>query len=334
MLTYGFYNSKDHDRLYDAIQISSIFDGIIRDGVFMSIGSHLQVTANNRMTITVGTGRTWFDHSWTLNDSPLLLMIPPSEIIMKRIDAIVLEVNGNTRINDIKVVKGTPSTTNPQRPVMVNTENVHQYPLAFINVGENVTEIRQANITNMVGTSSTPFVTGILETINIDSLVAQWGAQWTDWSAGVVKEYTEWTKELHDILDGEVASNLAVRILGLEKESTGQNTEIVQINQDIQNIQNTALTQNQAIVNHETRLGDVETTQTYQGLLITNHGNTLSTHSTQINNLETSVSGLTTALNALDNSVVKSTNIRNIVFVSSLPADAASHPDTLYLIPE
>ena len=38
-VTYGFYNSLNGDRKYDSAQISSIFDGLIVDGIFASIGT-------------------------------------------------------------------------------------------------------------------------------------------------------------------------------------------------------------------------------------------------------------------------------------------------------
>lgn len=37
--TYGFFNSLNGDRKYTAEQLSSIFDGLITDGVFDSIGA-------------------------------------------------------------------------------------------------------------------------------------------------------------------------------------------------------------------------------------------------------------------------------------------------------
>lgn len=179
MLTYGFYNSIDHDRRYDAIQMSSIFDGIIKDGVFMSLGNRFQVKQDSNMTVLVDTGRAWFDHTWTLNDALLPIQIPISEVVLNRIDAVVIEVNATTdvRANSIKVVKGTPAS-NPQRPSLIKTEYVHQYPLAYIRVNQRVTSIRQADITNAVGTSECPFVTGVLQGMNIDMLVAQWEDQW------------------------------------------------------------------------------------------------------------------------------------------------------------
>lgn len=45
-VTYGFYNSIKGDRKYNALEMSSIFDGIIVDGVYMSIGDALNVKSS------------------------------------------------------------------------------------------------------------------------------------------------------------------------------------------------------------------------------------------------------------------------------------------------
>lgn len=181
MVTYGFYDSANHDRKYSAIQFGSIFDGIIRDGIFMSIGTCFRVVPGTGMMVLVGIGRAWFDHTWTLNDAPLPVTIPQSELLLNRIDAVVIDVDQDQskRKNDIIVVKGTPSS-NPQRPTLIKTATRKQYPLAYISVKANVTEIRAADITSMVGTSSSPYVTGILETVNIDALLDQWKDQWQE----------------------------------------------------------------------------------------------------------------------------------------------------------
>ena len=87
-VTYGFYNSKNHDRRYDAIQMSSIFDGIIRDGVLQHFGTAMMVKESEGMMVNVGIGRAWFNHTWTLNDALLPLTLPLSEVILNRIDAV------------------------------------------------------------------------------------------------------------------------------------------------------------------------------------------------------------------------------------------------------
>lgn len=176
-VTYGFYNSLNGDRKYDAVQMSSIFDGIILDGIFMHVGQKFIVEADGSMTLKVGTGRAWFNHTWTLNDSVLLLTVDDSEVLLNRIDAVVIDVNDETRTNEIKIVKGTPSTE-PVKPTLVKEDSHWQYPLCYISIASMATGINQANVENMVGTSDTPFVTGVLEGMNIDALIAQWKDEW------------------------------------------------------------------------------------------------------------------------------------------------------------
>lgn len=215
----GFFNSVDHDRLYDATDISRLFDGLIRDGIFASIGDCLVVKQSNQMNVTVGTGRAWFNHTWSYNDALYPVTIPPSEILMDRIDAIVLEINSveAVRANSIKLIKGTPSST-PTKPALTNTKEVHQYPLAYVTVGKEVTSIRQADIENCVGTSVCPFVTGILEVISIEQLIPQWKdilnrfveentANFNTWMNGEKQNYQAWlTAAKKEITDWEATS--------------------------------------------------------------------------------------------------------------------------------
>ena len=215
----GFFNSVDHDRLYDATDISRLFDGLIRDGIFASIGDCMVVKQSNQMNVTVGTGRAWFNHTWSYNDALYPVTIPPSEILMDRIDAIVLEINSveTVRANSIKLIKGTPSST-PTKPALTNTKEVHQYPLAYVTVGKEVTSIRQADIENCVGTSVCPFVTGILEVISIEQLIPQWKdilnrfveentANFNTWMNGEKQDYQAWlTAAKKEITDWQATS--------------------------------------------------------------------------------------------------------------------------------
>lgn len=215
----GFFNSVDHDRLYDATDISRLFDGLIRDGIFASIGDCLVVKQSNQMNVTVGTGRAWFNHTWSYNDALYPVTIPPSEILMDRIDAVVLEINSveSVRANSIKLIKGTPSST-PTKPALMNTKEVHQYPLAYVTVGKEVTSIRQADIENCVGTSACPFVTGILEVISIEQLIPQWKdilnrfveentANFNTWMNGEKQNYQAWlTAAKKEITDWQATS--------------------------------------------------------------------------------------------------------------------------------
>lgn len=249
----GFFNSLNGDRKYNAAQMSAIFDGLIIDGVFASIGTAFAVKAAGGLTVNVGVGKAWFDHTWTVNDSILPMTAPEAEVLLDRIDAVVLEVNGmeSVRENTIKFVKGNPSSA-PSRPTLTNEGNVHQYPLCYISRKYGTAVINQADITPMVGTESTPFVTGILQTVSLDELLGKWQDEldrftdarsqevddwiaqeesdfttWFDkmkadlqqeqtvldqWIASEQADFLSWYNQMKDQLSGDVAGNLQLEI--------------------------------------------------------------------------------------------------------------------------
>lgn len=210
-VSYGFYNSKNGDRKYDAIQMSSIFDGIIVDGMLQHYGGRMIVSADGQdMTVRVATGRAWFNHTWTLNDAILPLTVPQSEVIMNRIDAVVIDVDARleTRRNQIMIVKGNPAE-NPQRPTLVKSREHNQYPLAYITVRAMVNSIRQADIANAVGTSACPYCTAPLEKMDIDELIAQWQDQWQEFyereTAAILATKNHWNTELQTFYNNKTS---------------------------------------------------------------------------------------------------------------------------------
>lgn len=191
-LTYGFYNSVTGDRVYNAIQMSSIFDGIIENGVYATIGEYFFVSPDTGMNLLVGTGRAWFDHTWTYNDAPISVVIDTADPLLPRIDAVILEIDASegVRANSVKVIEGTPASS-PVPPTLTNGGTLHQYPLAYVLVGVGVTVINAGDITNKVGTSDCPFVTGPISVIDFDDLVAQFHGEWHEWFDFVVDELSE-----------------------------------------------------------------------------------------------------------------------------------------------
>lgn len=174
-ISYGFYNSVNHDRRYNANQMASIFDGVITDGVYHSIGDAFSVTPGTGMNVNVAPGRAWFDHTWTLNDSILVVELTAAHQVYDRIDAIVLRVDGDKRTNSIVAKAGTASST-PVKPTMTNDDDkkIHEHPLAYVRVNHGTTDIKPANIQFVVGTSECPFVAGVQNGVDIDALVANW----------------------------------------------------------------------------------------------------------------------------------------------------------------
>lgn len=209
-ITSGFFNSLNGDRKYNAEQMSSLFDGIINDGIFSNIGSAFMVTADNANTINIGIGRAWFDSTWVNNDAILPLTLDGPEVILDRIDAVVIEINKTEAIREgrIVVVKGTPSSS-ASRPELANADGVYQHPIAYIYRKAEATAITQADITNMVGTNECPYITAILQVQSVDNIVAQWESQFNIWFDG-----------LQTSLEGDVAANLASQVSNLQDRFT------------------------------------------------------------------------------------------------------------------
>ena len=196
-LSYGFYNSVEGDRVYDAIQFGRIFDGIIKDGIYATYEKAMVVIASqNPGEVIIQPGRAWFNHTWSYNDANLIMQAPAPEVLLERIDALVLDINEEmaTRANSFQWVKGTPSS-NPVRPTLTKSVTHNQYPLCYVHRYPETTSIQAKDITNMVGTSECPFVTGVLEAINIDDWLNQWDDEFHTWENTKKADFLTWETE-------------------------------------------------------------------------------------------------------------------------------------------
>lgn len=218
-VTYGFYNSINKDRAYNAVQISQMFDGIINDGIYDQFEDWLEVREGTGMTVIVKPGRAWLNHTWTYNDSDLVLSVEGSDFQAMRIDAVVLKIDqtDSARTNTIYVHKGDVSD-HPKRPTFENTDAIFYYPLAFIFVDAQATEIPQSKIENNIGANDippegdeygpyippVPFVTGIIDHVTAGDLLRQWVAEWEEWIFAQEHDMETWeAKQKSDVEEWE-----------------------------------------------------------------------------------------------------------------------------------
>lgn len=164
---FGFYDSLNSDRLYNANDISTMFEGLFGDGVFQLIDGGLNVTLSpGTMNVIVASGRAMFNNLWIRNTSSLILSLSQSDLIQPRIDLVILEFNSDitVRTNSIKILTGTPSAT-PIPPLLSNTSTLKQYALAEIYIPASASQ--PSSITNKIGTVNTPYVSNILPPKNL-----------------------------------------------------------------------------------------------------------------------------------------------------------------------
>ena len=249
-VTSGFFDSVNGDRKYNAEQMSAIFNGIINDGVFQSIGDAFAVKANGGYTVNVGTGRAWFKSTWVNNDSVLPITLDEPNSLLNRYDAIIIEVNRNSDVRSatIKVLKGTEASS-PKWPNVIRNNGVYQYPIAYIYRKAGSTSVTQSNIQYWPGNGAVPFVTAILETTNTDNMLAQWKAQWEEWynattyngennwnnwynstttegsadfeawMTSMKTEFDTWFDSIKTVIDDDVAASLASSVQVLEENT-------------------------------------------------------------------------------------------------------------------
>ena len=198
-LSYGFFDSSNGDRTYSATQFSSIFDGIINDGIYSTIGERFWVTPGSGLSVSVGTGRAWLKRKWVYNSSAYTVNLETADSSHPRIDAIVLEVNTNSnkRNASIKVIKGTAAAS-PSRPSIDSGDsNVGRMPLAYVRI--NAGASAPSNITNVVGTTETPFVTGILEVKDAGEWIDDMNRMKNNYENRVIDIYDEFRNYLNSL---------------------------------------------------------------------------------------------------------------------------------------
>lgn len=185
-LTYGFFNSVNGDRRYDAEDFGRLFDGILTDGVYPTIGDHFAPRFISKDAFEIGSGRAWFDRTWTNNSNSLIMAPEAADVAYSRIDSVILEVNHKTRENRIFYDKGAPSS-NPKPSNLVRNEDIKQYRLAKIEFPANGTFSPQI-LKNCVGTNECPIIQGVLHNFTDQ-----------DFTKSITNDSLKTNKELHEL---------------------------------------------------------------------------------------------------------------------------------------
>lgn len=180
-ITYGFWNALKqsngtYDRVYNSDQISEMFEGLLSDGVFESVGDALIVKEKSGLTVEVGTGRAWIGDRWMKNDAKLDITLAAAHLTLNRWSAIVIRADYSNRVITIEEKAGAPATT-PTKPTMTYNDSIKEKCLAYVYVGKGVTSITQTNITDCrADTSICGWVTGVVTQVDTSQLFLQYQA--------------------------------------------------------------------------------------------------------------------------------------------------------------
>lgn len=205
-ITYGFFNSINQDRLYNADQMSEYFKGLVSDGVYESVGGAMQVTANSGMTVSVQTGRALIDCKWIDVDAIVNITITQSHPTLNRYSAVVVRLDRTNRLMELATVDGTPAST-PTKPSMTNTETIQEMCLAYIYVAAGATAITAADIQDTRSSGLCGWVTGIIQQVDTSTLFNQYVAAYEQnlanmqaWEQVQKEQFQSWFSTLTDEL--------------------------------------------------------------------------------------------------------------------------------------
>lgn len=184
-ITYGYFNSINGDRKYNADQMSQYFKGLISNGVFANIGGSMAVIADGQsMTVNVSSGRAVIDCKWIENDAAYPLTITQSHATLPRYTAVVVQLDAVNRLIRITTKDGTPASTPTQPTIDTSIELC----LAMILVPAGSSSIIQSRVTDKRGTSLCLWVTGLITQLNSNQLFLQWQEQFDIWFAGLTQD--------------------------------------------------------------------------------------------------------------------------------------------------
>lgn len=175
-MTYGFFNSLNGDRTYNAEQIGDMFKGLISDGVYVDVGHAFIVKPSNGLTLSIGSGRAIVDDKWVDNDADITMSLTSAHVTLNRYTAIVLRKSVSGRTVTLEMIDGAPATT-PNKPEILRNESYYDLCLAYVYVPAGANTITSANIEDTrANTSICGFVHGLVEQVDTTELFNQYKA--------------------------------------------------------------------------------------------------------------------------------------------------------------
>lgn len=215
-ITSGFFNSKNGDRVYDAMQMGSLFGGIIKDGVFANYpntGNQFRVIpVAGELAVYVCPGRGWFHNTWINNDSNVKYTLAAAANLTDRIDSLFIKVDlsNDGRKSTIELRTGTPAATPAAPTKPADTALIFWYRLADVTVKANATTIAsQTQIREYVGDGKPiPYITGPLETIDSDQVLSRWNADWATLLRNINTDWAVFKADAEDQIDETTQSYL------------------------------------------------------------------------------------------------------------------------------
>lgn len=221
-LNTGTESEPVYDRAITAEMERSFNKLRYTNGVFSSVGSGMAVSANNNMTITVGTGGAHIEGAMYINTAPLSLTVEATNASLNRIDRVVLQFNTSVSVRSVRaLIRTGTAATNPVAPELRQESNLFEIALADIYVKKGATGISQSAITDQrLNSALCGFVVAAIPS-SVDT-------------TGLFDQYqtalNEWLDTVAAALDNTLAGNLQNQITALGTRLTAEENKVQPVN--------------------------------------------------------------------------------------------------------
>ncbi len=181
---YGFFNSVNNDRVYDASDVARFLSKFFTNGVF---NNSLAVSSNDNMTISVATGNANINGYSYENTESLTLDINEADSELDRIDSVIVRLDLTNRQITTQILEGQYATT-PSQPSITRTGTIYDLRLANILVSAGSTRITTEDITDTRFGADCGNVTQAVLELDTSEIFAQYEAWFTEWFANLEEQ--------------------------------------------------------------------------------------------------------------------------------------------------
>lgn len=148
--TYGFFDSENHDRVYNALQLSRYFEGIVTNGVFDKVHNNL-IPYVDAGLLKISSGRAIVDNHWYDNDDDLIISTPSTSTSVMCMLVLVCDYHLRKVYIDIRI------GTSESLPDVSDSKN-----LKFLKMAELLISSTNVEITKLlIGTDECPLISDL-----------------------------------------------------------------------------------------------------------------------------------------------------------------------------
>ncbi len=196
-LASGFFNAimqdGEPDRTYNCDDLNEFLKGLVSEnGIYAEVSNACQVIPSSGMNVVVKTGKGQIGFNWFEIESDTTLEIANSDVVLNRIDRVVIQRSLTNR-NTVLYIKQGTLASNPTPPALTRNESVYEIALADILISKNISAITTTYITDQRSNNNVcGWIVGLIEQFDTTTLFNQYQEAQDDFINNQTQSFEEW----------------------------------------------------------------------------------------------------------------------------------------------